>query len=98
MTFVMLGAQSRDDRSEHERLRVQCCGHAGLAAELGDGWLPMGTIPAMPLRPAELRPKVARLRELTRLAGRPETAVRVCLGGLITFFESTGVDETPTLL
>jgi alkanesulfonate monooxygenase SsuD/methylene tetrahydromethanopterin reductase-like flavin-dependent oxidoreductase (luciferase family) len=65
------------------------------AAELGDGWLPMGTIPAMPLRPAELRLKVAQLRELTRLAGRPEAAVRVCLGGLITFAESTEVDRLP---
>jgi probable F420-dependent oxidoreductase len=65
------------------------------AAEIGDGWVPVGTIPAMPLRPEELRPKVARLRELTRLAGRPEAAVRVCLGGLITFVESTGVDRLP---
>jgi probable F420-dependent oxidoreductase len=65
------------------------------AAELGDAWLPVGTLPAMPLRPAELRPKIARLRELTRLAGRQEAAVRVCLGGLITFADLTGVDRLP---
>jgi probable F420-dependent oxidoreductase len=65
------------------------------AAELGDAWLPIGTIPAMPLRPEELIPKVARLRELTRKAGRPEAAVQVCLFGVVAFMESTGVDRLP---
>jgi probable F420-dependent oxidoreductase len=65
------------------------------AAELGDAWLPLGTIPAMPLRPDELRPKIAQLRDLTRLAGRQEVAVNVCLGAGVAFVDSTGVDRLP---
>jgi alkanesulfonate monooxygenase SsuD/methylene tetrahydromethanopterin reductase-like flavin-dependent oxidoreductase (luciferase family) len=68
-------------------------GHTGPAlrrtAELGDAWLPLGTFPPVIFWPDELRPKIARLRELTRQAGRPEDAVKVCLGALLSF------DETP---
>jgi probable F420-dependent oxidoreductase len=64
-------------------------------AELGDAWLAMGTVPAIPLRPEELRPKITKLHELTRQAGRPEAAVQACLMGGVGFIESTGDDRLP---
>jgi Luciferase-like monooxygenase len=65
------------------------------SAELGDAWLPLGTFPPVVFRPDELKPKIARLRELTRQAGRPEGAVKVCLGGFVAFDESLGPDRLP---
>jgi probable F420-dependent oxidoreductase len=65
------------------------------AARLGDAWLPLGAVAALPLRPEWLKPRIGRLRQLTRQAGRPESAVRVCLAALVTFDESTGVDRLP---
>jgi len=46
-------------------------------------------------RPEELSPKIDRLRELTRAAGRPEEAVKVCLGAFVSFDESQGPDRLP---
>ena len=46
------------------------------AAQLGDAWLPLGTFPPVIFRPDELKPKIDRLRELTRQAGRPEEPSR----------------------
>jgi alkanesulfonate monooxygenase SsuD/methylene tetrahydromethanopterin reductase-like flavin-dependent oxidoreductase (luciferase family) len=67
-------------------------GHTTLAlrraAELGDAWLPLGTFPPVVFRPDELKPKIARLREFTRSAGRPEEAVKVCLGAFVRFNDS----------
>jgi alkanesulfonate monooxygenase SsuD/methylene tetrahydromethanopterin reductase-like flavin-dependent oxidoreductase (luciferase family) len=65
------------------------------AAQLGDAWLPLGTFPPVVFWPDELKPKIARLRELTRQAGRPEDAVKVCLGGFVMFDESVGPDRLP---
>jgi probable F420-dependent oxidoreductase len=65
------------------------------AAQLGDAWLPLGTFPPVVFWPDELKPKIARLRELTRQAGRPEDAVKVCLGGFVTFDESVGPERLP---
>jgi alkanesulfonate monooxygenase SsuD/methylene tetrahydromethanopterin reductase-like flavin-dependent oxidoreductase (luciferase family) len=65
------------------------------AAELGDAWLPLGTFPPVVFRPGELKPKIARLREFTRQAGRAEEAVKVCLGGFVEFDESLGQDRLP---
>jgi probable F420-dependent oxidoreductase len=74
-------------------------GHTGpalrRAAVLGDAWLPLGTFPPVIFRPDELKPKIARLRELTRQAGRPEEAVTVCLGAFVRFEESTGSERLP---
>jgi probable F420-dependent oxidoreductase len=65
------------------------------AAELGDAWLPLGTFPPVVFRPDELKPKIGRLHELTREAGRPEGSVKVCLGAMVRFDESTGPDRLP---
>jgi probable F420-dependent oxidoreductase len=66
------------------------------AAELGDGWIPLGTFPPAVFDPEELTRKVARLRALTVQAGRPEHAVEICFGGLVMFDESAG-PERPLL-
>ena len=55
------------------------------AAQVGDGWLPLGNIPPAVFEPAELGTKIKRLREFTRQAGRPENAVSVGFGGAISF-------------
>ena len=63
-------------------------GHTGpalrRAATLGDAWLPLGTFPPVIFRPDDLKPKIDRLHELTRQAGRPEGAVKVCLGAFVS--------------
>jgi probable F420-dependent oxidoreductase len=49
-------------------------------ARLGDAWYPIGTNPAFPLDSlARLKAGVARLRKMTKEAGRNETAVGVAL-------------------
>jgi probable F420-dependent oxidoreductase len=74
-------------------------GHTGpalrRAAELGDAWLPLGTVPPVVFRPDELRPKIDRLHELTRQAGRPEASVKVCLGAFVSFDGASGPDRLP---
>ena len=64
-------------------------GHTGpairRAAELGDGWMPIGLRPPATLEPEELAGKIARLRTLTRRAGRPEDAVAVCFSTDVVF-------------
>jgi probable F420-dependent oxidoreductase len=65
------------------------------AATLGDAWLPLGTFPPVVFGPEELKPKIDRLRELTRQAGRPEEAVKVCLGAFVSFDEAAGADRLP---
>jgi probable F420-dependent oxidoreductase len=64
-------------------------GHTGpalsRAAELGDGWMPIGLRPPAILEPEEMASKIARLRTLTRRAGRPEDAVTPCFSTDIVF-------------
>jgi len=64
-------------------------GHTGpairRAAELGDGWMPIGLRPPAILEPEELAVKIARLRTLTRRAGRPEGAVAPCFSTDVEF-------------
>jgi len=64
-------------------------GHTGpairRAAELGDGWMPIGLRPPANLEPEELAIKIARLRRLTVQAGRPEDAVALCFSTNVTF-------------
>jgi probable F420-dependent oxidoreductase len=47
------------------------------AARYGDGWHPVGANPASPLRPDEMRAKVAELRGLTEAEGRDPAALTI---------------------
>ena len=70
-------------------------GHTGpairRAAELGDGWMPIGLRPPAILDPEEMAAKIARLRTLTARAGRPEDAVALCFSTDVIF------QDNPTL-
>ncbi len=72
-------------------------GHTGpairRAAELGDGWMPIGLRPPAILEPEELAEKIARLKRLTVRAGRPEDAVELCFSTDITFEPAAGMDR-----
>ncbi len=69
-------------------------GHTGpalrRAAELGDGWMPIGLRPPAILEPEEMAAKIARLRTLTRRAGRPEDAVALCFSTTVEFETASG--------
>ncbi len=69
-------------------------GHTGAAirraAELGDGWMPIGLRPPATLEPEELAVKIARLRTLTLRAGRPEDAVAPCFSTDVAFDTAAG--------
>jgi probable F420-dependent oxidoreductase len=69
-------------------------GHTGpairRAAELGDGWMPIGLRPPAILEPEELAGKISRLRTLTRRAGRPEDAVTPCFSTDVMFERASG--------
>lgn len=69
-------------------------GHTGpalrRAATLGDGWIPIGQRPPAVLAPVELTDKIARLRTLTRQAGRPEEAVELGFSTMIAFEQASG--------
>jgi len=60
------------------------------AAELGDGWMPIGLRPPSILEPEELAAKIARLRTLTRRAGRHEDAVAPCFSTDVAFERTPG--------
>jgi len=47
------------------------------AAELGDGWHPIGGVPAVPLEPSDLEKKLQKLSEFARAAGRNPREIRV---------------------
>jgi alkanesulfonate monooxygenase SsuD/methylene tetrahydromethanopterin reductase-like flavin-dependent oxidoreductase (luciferase family) len=49
------------------------------AAELGNGWHPVGAIPAAPLEPEELAENVATLRRYTQRAGRDPAEIEVAM-------------------
>ena len=72
-------------------------GHTGpairRAAELGDGWMPIGLRPPAILEPEELSEKIARLKRLTVRAGRAEDAVELCFSTDITFEPAAGMDR-----
>ncbi|CAI8023072.1 Uncharacterized protein Mb0965c [Geodia barretti] len=72
-------------------------GHTGpalrRAAELGDGWMPIGLRPPAILEPEELAAKIAQLRRLTVRAGRPEDAVTPCFSTDIVFDRTAGPDR-----
>ncbi len=70
-------------------------GHTGpairRAARLGDGWVPIGLRPPAILEPEEMAGKIARLRTLTKEAGRAEDAVS------ISFSTGVSFEKTPML-
>ena len=72
-------------------------GHTGpairRAAELGDGWMPIGLRPPAILEPEEMAAKIARLRTLTVRAGRDENAVTPCFSTDIVFDRTPGPDR-----
>ena len=72
-------------------------GHTGpalrRAAELGDGWMPIGLRPPAILEPEELAEKITQLRRLTVRAGRPEDAVTPCFSTDIVFDRMAGPDR-----
>lgn len=47
------------------------------AAQLGDGWHPVGATPSIPLLPDEMRVRVAELRRLAAAAGRDPSALTI---------------------
>ncbi|HEV8341714.1 MAG TPA: LLM class F420-dependent oxidoreductase [Candidatus Binatia bacterium] len=47
------------------------------AAELGDGWHPIGGVPTVPLEPADLERKLETLAEYAQAAGRNPSEIRV---------------------
>lgn len=47
------------------------------AAELGDGWHPIGGVPAVPLEPEDLKRRLETLAEYARAAGRNPKEIRV---------------------
>jgi alkanesulfonate monooxygenase SsuD/methylene tetrahydromethanopterin reductase-like flavin-dependent oxidoreductase (luciferase family) len=49
------------------------------AAELGDAWHPVGTIPAAPLEPRELAEDLAALRHYAERAGRDPATIEVAM-------------------
>jgi len=62
-------------------------------ATLGDGWMPIGLRPHPLLEPAEIEGKIARLRALTRQAGRPEDAVTISFTAPVAFTKTSGTDR-----
>ena len=60
------------------------------AAELGDGWMPIGLRPPAILEPDELAAKIAQLRRYTARSGRAEDAVTPCFSTNIQFNRSPG--------
>ena len=69
-------------------------GHTGpairRAAQLGDGWMPIGLRPPAILEPEEMAAKIARLRTLTRDAGRREDEVSITFSTNVDFTEEPG--------
>ena len=64
------------------------------AATLGDGWMPIGLRPQPLLEPAEIEGKIARLRALTRQAGRAEDAVTISFTAPVVFTRTSARDRS----
>ena len=58
------------------------------AAELGDGWAPIGLVPSSLLQPPEMAAKISRLRAMLRERGRAEGALTLSLSAPVSFAES----------
>ncbi len=60
------------------------------AAQLGDGWLPIGLRPPAELEPEELSEHVDRLRDISERAGRQREAVDIVFSSNIAYGPSGG--------
>ena len=92
--FQISGAGFEPKPVQKPHIPIWIGGHTGpairRAAQLADGWMPIGLRPPAILEPEEMAAKIARLRTLTVRAGRPEDAVDV------TFSTSVAFDDSPT--
>ena len=92
--FQISGAGFEPKPVQKPHIPIWIGGHTGpairRAAQLADGWMPIGLRPPAILEPEEMAAKIARLRTLTARAGRPEDAVDV------TFSTSVAFDDSPT--
>ena len=60
------------------------------AAEFGDGWHPVGAIPAAPLEPAQLAQNLATLRHYAERAGRDPAGIEVAVKAPLYDVKATG--------
>ena len=92
--FQISGAGFEPKPVQKPHIPIWIGGHTGpairRAAQLADGWMPIGLRPPAILEPEEMAAKIARLRRLTVRAGRPEDAVDV------TFSTNVAFDDSPT--
>ena len=92
--FQISGAGFEPKPVQKPHIPIWIGGHTGpairRAAQLADGWMPIGLRPPAILEPEEMAAKIARLRTLTVRAGRPEDAVDV------TFSTNVAFDDSPT--
>jgi probable F420-dependent oxidoreductase len=63
------------------------------AAELGDGWHPVGAIPAAPLEPAQLAQNLATLRHYAERAGRDPAGIEVSVKAPLYDVKATGASS-----
>ena len=63
------------------------------AAELGDGWHPVGAIPAAPLEPEELAQNIAVMHRYAERAGRDPAEIEVSMKAPL--YDSTGASDGP---
>ena len=93
--FQISGAGFEPKPVQKPHIPIWIGGHTGpairRAAQLADGWMPIGLRPPAILEPEEMAAKISRLRRLTARAGRPEDAVDV------TFSTNVAFDDSPTL-
>ena len=66
------------------------------AAQLGDGWIPIGLKPPAQLEPNEMASRVRELRDMTEKYGRRRDAVEICFSAPLVFDPSPGAPR-PTL-
>ena len=78
-------------RSGSEGIQVQRCDARRSLATHGYRWGRSLVV----FWPDELQPKIARLRELTRQAGRAEESVKICLGAFVRFEDETRGERLP---
>ena len=60
------------------------------AAQLGDGWLPIGLRPPAELEPEDMAEQIDQLREMSEKAGRPRDAVDIVFSTNLSFGTAPG--------
>ncbi len=95
--YKLSGAGFEPKPVQKPHIPIWVGGHTGpairRAAQLGDGWMPIGLRPPAILEPEEMAAKISRLRTLTARAGRPEDAVDVTFSTNVVFEEPAGRDR-----